>query len=492
MRGLWEVFRKCAIQRDLGVEVSIVPLVEYDILSQSIQEVKAMHVYIREIPCHKDPSDCLLPGEMFESLRLSLGVLYTLSFGGTSFRTFLGKCRGPLDSIYFSKKLLGKLMLPKDITLNIWRRGERVCLGPVVGIFVNNRFMELIRLGKPALIAAETMEASRAAGTFAYYFSINSVDWRKRMVKGYLLSPFTENWEEGLFPLPNVVYDRGINFTDEQKPMVEELWERIGGEPGIKLVNTSHRLEKWQLHKGLIKYVEISWHLPETILYEDFNSVKKILDKYGFVFIKSSQGSRGQEVFSVEKTEDGYNLVFNRKGLKETRVESLEEVQSHVTRFVGGKQFIVQQGIRLIKHLGHCMDIRILIIKNEVGKWEAVKYYCRIAKGSLTITNTSAGGDVDNYDKIYPDLISTSGNEIIPDKVKLEKITKEIASCIEKECGTMGEMGIDLGIAEDGSVWFFEANGKPSKALIKGVDDAKGVNIKALKLFEYAKYLAEK
>ncbi|MGI6142823.1 MAG: YheC/YheD family protein [bacterium] len=55
--------------------------------------------------------------------------------------------------------------------------------------------------------------------------------------------------------------------------------------------------------------------------------------------------------------------------------------------------------------------------------------------------------------------------------------------------GPFGELGLDLAIDEEGVIWFIEANTKPDKDLVVGLDNIDEIHSQYLAIFEYAGYL---
>lgn len=100
----------------------------------------------------------------------------------------------------------------------------------------------------------------------------------------------------------------------------------------------------------------------------------------------------------------------------------------------------MQQGIRLLEYKGRPFDMRVLII--------SVPSYADVAGAAL-----------------------------------------EIASVLDGQLGPFGELGLDLAIDEGGAIWFIEANTKPDKDLVVGLDKIDGIHSQYLSIFEYAGYL---
>jgi hypothetical protein len=373
------------------------------------------------------------------------------------------------------------------MTLNIKRENEDIYLGPVVGMFTNNHNFKLYKKGIGQLYHGR---GALAESCLFYVYSLYSIDWKNRRVRGYTLLPTSEKWVRGWFPMPDVIYDRGVGFEQEEKSTVKEIRKIFRNYLKIKFINKRDYLSKKETYEKLSKFPEAREYLPRTMTYTSFNDLIIMLKQYDFIFLKASLSSGGKKVLSIEKEEKKYRLIFYSGGLNELILNDIEEVRDYVEKYTKGRVFIIQEGIRLLKYKGSVFDMRLLTIKNKEGKWRVMSNWCRIANSNYTITNYCAGGGLELYENMYPDLSSSLCTRKIPDEREIERVTIMLAEYIEKAFGSFGEIGMDIAIDVYGKLWFIEANSKPDKDLVEGYDDFNGIPLQNSVIFEYAKYLA--
>jgi hypothetical protein len=437
---------------------------------------------------------CLVSQEIFDSLKLFEGVKYTLFLGQLSRNVFIRPVDGAGNCIYLTPAIfnptfaINELMVFEDTVLNIWKKGEEVHLGPVLGIFIKPQ-----RLAVPAegSTVQSHMQAGLAERFLCYLFSIDSIDWENERIKGFAFIPSLDKWTDAWYPMPDVIYDRGAKFIEEQKIIVREIRERFRSNPNVKYINKLDYIGKWKTYRNLTKYDNISEYLPMTDRYRSFNDLLIMLKQHSFIFLKAYYGSGGKQVLSLEKSNGQYKLVFYSDELQELIMSDVEEVRKHIEEFTEGRKFIIQHGIRLLKYKGRFFDMRVLVIKDNKGQWRAISNYARIAKANLTITNYCAGGECDFYNNIYPDLSSPLCKGSIPNYDDVASVAIKIASVIDQEFGTFGELGMDMAIDQYGKIWFIEANTKPDKDLVEVLDDCDGIHPQYMAVFEYAGYLCE-
>lgn len=423
-----------------------------------------MEVSIKKLSTDINSNECILSKSIFDALKLDTKTSYNIHFGLANQISVITFTAAEEENMHFPENIFNQLQLLEDTTLNIWKNDTDIFLGPVVGIFVSAYFMKSER-NRPDYYVRQHIRGSLAQNCLSYFFSANDVDWSEKKVRGLTYIPELNRYAYHLFPLPNVVYDRVMSFNKGERSLGRQLRREFKRNSNIKLINNLNMLAKWDVCKALAKHPEVKKHVPETIFYTSFDDVLYMLNKNELIFIKSDYGSGGTGVLSVEKLNNKYKLNYYYRGAKEALLDNINEVQKFVTEFVGNRRFIVQQGIRLLSYKGSCMDIRMFIMKNEAGKWESIFKGTRIAKEGFALTNIHAGGVYAIYEQLYPQLKEQYSSLEVPSAEKLEEVTHMLASCIEKELGALGEIGMDIGIDDKGEIWIIEANSKPGKRL---------------------------
>ena len=445
-----------------------------------------------------DKDICLLGKDIYNKLKIEDNKQYNIHLGQLKVRSAIKCNMNEEESMSFSEEVSNEILIYDDIILNIWRKNENIYLGPVVGVFMPINYCEEIGKGAPPLEAIEHIqEASPHERCMAYCFSVKDIDWENNRIKGYTFRVASNRWEYRWLPMADIIYDRIAHGNEEEKRLVKEERQNLRENSNIRFINPEGSLGKWPLYKKLFMYDEMHKYLPETILYKSFNDIVSMLNKYNFIFIKSSMGSRGEEVFSIEKVDGKYRIDFYNRKLKLVFVENLDLLKNYIDKFIIEKQkygrvfFVVQQGINLIKYNGHKMDFRITLEKDEYGIWEATNYYAIHSKEHSNITNYCVGGVLHLYEDVYEVLKENYKDVYIPTKDEFGKETIKVAKYIEKQFGTYGEIGMDMAIDEDGHIWLIEGNAKPDKYRVPGIDDMEGPSPQSCAIFKYSKYLAQ-
>jgi hypothetical protein len=482
--------------------------------------VNIVEVHIKKIPLNASKDTCIASEYIFDSLGLSKKVMHSLHFGQLSKPVYFVSQKGQDESLFVPESIFNELLLMENITSNIWKKDKDIYLGPVVGIFETPRVLNKIIAGNPRDDDMQHIHASIAENCFSYFFSTDNIDWTNRKIKGFTYSLSLGKWEHDWFPFPSVFYDEGVFYAKGIKPLVKEIRTSFRSDPNIHVINSRNSLSKWKLCAKLSKYPEVKRYIPETIIYTKFDDVLLMLKKYNFIFLKSFNGSKGHEVLSIEFKNNLYILnFFNPKlnTVQELDLNDLNHMKEFVYKYTNADKFVIQQGIRLIKFNGHNMDLRVMIMKDEDGRWQSIFKSCRVAKGKSTITNGAAGGESVLFSDVYPSLSTGYSNIQVPTGNQIDEISIKIAAYIEKAFGSFGELGLDIAIDISGRLWILEANAKPDKVLekkfisidggifieqlfkeqqknnnypLKRMPNGEGILLQAVTTFKYAKFLA--
>jgi len=435
-------------------------------------------------------NQCLLSADLFEALELVENKKYTLHVGHSNATVTFKKRQGKISRLSLPHTIFEQLHLLHGMKLNIWKAGDAIYLGPVVGIFVNPRYLSRISKEDIPPSAKKDVQANTVAKCLIYYFSLAHINWKEKTIQGFTVAPDSNRWIFSTFPFPNVIYDCGTHFATKQKETVKRIRQRFHEDPGIQFINNRDYLGKWALYKKLSKHEAMHPYLPETIRYRSVDDLQNMLAKHRLVYIKSFYGSRGREVMTVRKKENGFDIRFYQGGLKSKFANGFDQIENLINHFFGDKPLILQEGIDVLTYKRRRLDLRLLICKNGSGQWQVIYNQANVAKSGATIT--TIGKNYKNYDQVYRYFQKTGQCKSIPTDKKLRKEAIKIAQYIEKEFGSHGEIGMDMAVDRNGKIWFIEANAKPEKLPIPGLEDTKGVSPQFLSTFQYATFLTKK
>jgi glutathione synthase/RimK-type ligase-like ATP-grasp enzyme len=387
-------------------------------------------------------------------------------------------------NIYISLDALKQLHLSDSRKYGICRNDEGIHLGPVVGIMANSGSDNNRPFGGQSLFISQLISIGTEMGQFCFAFSTNSVNFNKKIIYGYTF----ENgvWKRGLFPIPDVVYPREAG-NSKPKLLIRRKMQSLG----CKFINPP-LIGKWESHKMLSQHPTLRSYIPDTCLVKNFIPVDRMLNKYGAVYLKPITGSMGRNIIRVLRKKRTNMYYYQYQASYQPRIgtsKGIKGLRQSLRRFMGKRGYIVQRRINLLKVDGKIVDVRIIVQKDQTGLWSITGQACRIGKRGSITSNISSGGSASKVETVVAQKFN--------DPMKRERILTELkdlalnsAHVLETNTISMGELGIDIGIDQDGKLWFIEANLRPSRKVFTLINEP-AKRIKSLEnVLLYACYLA--
>ncbi|NMO95509.1 YheC/YheD family protein [Paenibacillus lemnae] len=294
-------------------------------------------------------------------------------------------------------------------------------------------------------------------------------------------------WEEDTFPFPDLIYDRCLSKNASESLAVRHaltaaavssriLWSR--GLPG-----------KQKVYEHLQRNPSLLPHLPHTLTYTGTASLRKALQCFrGELFMKPSSGSHGSHTLYVNTTGEK-PWVQGRK-----RDNSMFRLILHdkdlfpwIQRFTGQRTFLIQPFLQLTCKDGSPFDIRVLVQKNETGRWNITGSALRKGSPDGLTSNLHGGGSAV---PVLPFLQSQFGLPVSAEITDLiEHLSAQIPPLLENGFGRLGELGIDFGVDRMGKVWLLEVNSKPGRQAFTHTRDIPAAKLSVMNPLRYARYL---
>lgn len=223
---------------------------------------------------------------------------------------------------------------------------------------------------------------------------------------------------------------------------------------------------KWTKTKNILKNKGLASHVPATRQYS-LDALEQMLETYKFVYIKPDRGTYGNGVMCVEmihtkKTDNSdstksYNLCYETK---KEHYSTTEQLHKTITRLCQDKEYLIQQGIRLLRYKGLPFDLRVLVQKNPFGRWESTGIIGRVAAKHKIITNHHSGGTVKHFKLLMSEHMSSE--EINNIRKELYNLGANTASQLQRSFPNLKEIGLDVAVDSRWNIWILEVNTKPA------------------------------
>jgi len=352
---------------------------------------------------------------------------------------------------------------------------------PIIGILT---WREGRKFAEPAYFRRLIKEGEKLGATL-FLFSPQDVGKTTKRVNGFV--PLgSGGWKRKSFPYPDVVIDR-YRYTPTQafKDYVAFRKENLFIYANNRLAN------KWKVHQVLWANEQMHKWLPETWDYSRAK-VKEMLRKYPVIFLKPSNGTGGRGILKVVCKDGAYHLTGrDKQRVKKAAVcRTVSSLFAWVEKWKANQKFIVQQGLSIDLLPKRTVDLRLLIQKNEDGKWSITGQGIRIGKEKSVTSNLHGGGQaIAANDFLLPRFGVQKTHEIL---AQCHELAHQTAITIEDHFGRMIELGLDIGIDTDGRVWLIEVNPKPGRDIFRALGQTNRFHQSIRRPIQYAIYLHER
>lgn len=308
---------------------------------------------------------------------------------------------------------------------------------------------------------------AKLEGAELFYFTPKGVNLTKRQIKG--LYYHHGEWLAKTYPFPDVI----INAVNFQLPWQKTIENALRKEIPFTSYPVGSKLDVYQ---KLAKSPVLKQHLIPYQVLKKKSDLIQFLDKHPEIVVKPIRGHHGENVMRITKDGNKYQLTKKR----ETETLTIDELFNEI--YNPNPLQVMQKYIPSRLKTGEPFDFRIHLQKNRTGKWVISYIVPRIGNKDAVITNLSQGSQMIKYD-VFMDIY-------------FDKKSKELQAKINDFATHFGEhfdalypyefdeLGVDVGMDENHSLWIYEVNWRPGHVFIEVFTGFNTVN--------YAIYLGTK
>lgn len=377
-----------------------------------------------------------------------------------------------LDSgeLSVNRPLSEALCLQTPLSVTLFRPApEQVGLGPLVGLLISSLKMEAVLNGKPDHVYCRYALAARDAGAVLLFFAAEGLDLARRCIDGYVhhcAHIGACRWTPLHAPLPRVIYDR--SFGKPGRAAAAELRQRVAG-LGTTVVNNPVKITKLQTFQALQPPGELAPHLPLTAPLTP-ESLQHLVDRYDDLYLKPDCLYKGKGVCRLKRHGLGWELQTRGESGNESRwVERKEDLPEILAELLHPDvQYVVQEGLPLAAYLGNRFDLRSMVQRDGSGNWQVSGVVARIAPEGSAITSPRSGGQIAEIDMALQHAFGESAGRV---RAEIDRVSLALAERMDQRLGPCAELGLDLGILQDGTVKLIEANGIPLRVSLQRLRD---------------------
>jgi glutathione synthase/RimK-type ligase-like ATP-grasp enzyme len=366
------------------------------------------------------------------------------------------------NEVMISNGVIENLHLPLYPVFEIKVDGNEIGFGPCIGILASQKDEEITKRRLKEM-TMNTLDYKRIHGAIIV-FALDKVDKVKQLIEGYCYNPQENSWEKGIFPYPKAIYRRAELKAEWQNHFLSVLGDTVF---------SNHSFDKWEMHKWFSSEPDIVPHLPATITYKSKQDVVDMLKRFRVIYIKPISGMKGFGVVrvSMERGKIIFRYRENDENIEVT-ADGENELQKVVEKLFEPKEYIIQQGLDLMKYDGGIVDFRCVMQKNEACMWICNGMIARIGAKESVVSNISSGGAALPALELITEALAVSETDAFEIKESLISLCVKICRTIDEYGFNFGSLGLDVGVDKDKNIWIIEVNNrKPHPAIALRAND---------------------
>lgn len=340
---------------------------------------------------------------------------------------------------------------------------KSIRIGPVIGILAAGRPGDTASSQRAGRLYKQLILQGWAKGLFIYCFYPQDISWSRGLIHGYTCTP-NGKWLTGQFALPDIVYNRILYRSTENKKMVQKMLEEFDRHPGIYLFNRRF-LNKWEVMQVLEQNHRTRQWIPETTPFSAAN-LKVMLQRHQDLFLKPCHNSKGQGILKIERTGDkGFRYGRTEwKGKYWIYVPNANQLAMRLRQNLkDSRHYIIQQGIDLARLQGRVFDLRAQAQKNRHGEWVLTGVGVRIAARNRFVTHVPNGGSRADFYSVIKEVFD-SPQVLNSIEQELNRICTIAPVVLEQELRIpLGILSLDIGVDTSARLWILEINSKPAR-----------------------------
>jgi len=327
---------------------------------------------------------------------------------------------------------------------------------------------------------------AESLGMEVFRFIPSDINPHTLFVLGRKFDSATHSWIDINAPIPAIIYDRCFYGEDEHSKQCLPIvtWLKSRNDITFLGYGLPNKLELYHA----LKDTPLSSYLPATQAVTEVESVLTELTRKNKIILKPINGSQGYGIYYLKKNEKTIHVKTEKQKRIISRIFPHEaKLIQWLKHLLKQRNYLLQPYLELSNKEYKPFDIRVLLQKSELGVWGEQGRGIRIGTTGGILSNLAAGGSVINFKEWLVSLPPAKAEYL---RQELKYILTNLPSTLEKTFMPLFEIGVDIGIAKDGSIWILDINSKPGRKVLLSTNPEIQESLYTKPLL-YGKYLSE-
>ncbi len=312
-------------------------------------------------------------------------------------------------------------------------------------------------------LATELAKRAPELGIRLYRFTPTSIKPASEMVRGEKYNHTTNTWEQSMFEIPMYLYDRCFYSNDEVSKKSQPIMNWLKLRPanvflGYGLPN------KWEIYNTLRQDKELSPYIPFTEQALSSSAILRTLTKNQQIILKPEKGSMGKGIIGLFLQHNKVEVVYKDDNLlKRNQFTTRGDLKKWIDSVITSQPYLSQTYLPLHDEENRPFDIRILLQKDGKGNWIEQGRGIRLGLPDHLISNLGGGGETHSFES-WTENMSFHQKQLLSDNI--HTIINRLPDVLEEQFDPLFEIGVDLGLTNDGAIWILDTNSKPGRKVI--------------------------
>lgn len=326
-----------------------------------------------------------------------------------------------------------------------------------IGIMFDSRMYRGIPAGRTGQESLANYEQAAAYhGLIPCFLRLEDIDFNTKTCVAYVKKE--EGYVRQKMPLPTVIHNRALQLRRAEQHQVTTLLLQ-----GIQVYNVRNRYRKDHIHDMLRQEPLLREHLPHAVRATP-ESLADMMEQYDDLIIKPCSGSIGHGIIRIFKQDGHWKLTretrASRKGWATFRLTK-GQLPSAILRRTFRYAHLIEERIPLIRYEGRPVDLRVSVQRGMDGLWGVTGLFAKAAPSHTFVTNIAQGGKVMRLAEVFGSDMNSFDLAQLESRIRM--VSLRIAKTLAASLPHLADLGLDLGIARGGQIYFIECNGRDQR-----------------------------
>lgn len=317
------------------------------------------------------------------------------------------------------------------------------------------------------------------------YFRLSDIDFKSGEVIAYTVE--NEQFKKRRLPIPAVIHNRIMLKGPHDRERMRNLKQL-----GVHIFNDRNRFSKWYIHLLLEQKPSLKTYLPQT--YEaTTKTIKKMMKRHDQILIKPENGSIGKGILKLDrigsKWELSYPIPNGEHGQKWETETFRFMLPSLLKARIRRNLYIVQERVPLACYGEAPFDMRVSVQRNNEGQWQVTGIVAKVASKGHFLTNVARGGRTFTLEQVISQHPTLDLSQV---KNTVAQLAIEIAQYLGRRHKNLADLGLDIGITDDGKPYFIECNARDLRITFRNANMIKEWEETHTTPIGYAAYLTRR